>query len=135
MVAKPNKTAATTDSVDAFLATVTPQARSADAVALSELMARVSGEPARMWGPGIVGFGVRRYRYDSGREGEICKVGFSPRKGVFALYCVAGSAENNPKVAALGKVTAGKSCVYVKSLADIDPARLEALIAETLAAT
>jgi hypothetical protein len=133
MAAKPNKTQATAASVEAFLAGVTPEARRADAIALCELMARVSGEPPRMWGPSIVGFGVRRYRYDSGREGEICKVGFSPRKGAFALYCVAGSAENNPKVAALGKVTTGKGCVYVKSLAELDLARLETLIADTLA--
>jgi hypothetical protein len=135
MAAKPNKTQETAASVDDFLAGVAPEARRADALALAELMARVTGEPARMWGPSIVGFGVKRYRYDSGREGEICKVGFSPRKNAFALYCVAGSAENNPMVAALGKVTTGKGCVYLKSLADIDRARLEALIAETLAAT
>ena len=133
MAAKPNKTQETAASVEDFLAGVTPEARRVDAIALSALMARVSGEPARMWGPSIVGFGIRRYRYDSGREGEICKIGFSPRKGAFALYCVAGSAENNPKVAALGKVTTGKGCVYVKSLAELDLARLETLIADTLA--
>ena len=81
MAAKPNKTQETAASVEDFLAGVTPEARRVDAIALSALMARVSGEPARMWGPSIVGFGIRRYRYDSGREGEICKIGFSPRKG------------------------------------------------------
>lgn len=79
MSAKPNKTQESEASVEAFLARVEPEERRRDATALATLMARVSGEPARMWGPSIVGFGVRRYRYESGREGEICQVGFSPR--------------------------------------------------------
>lgn len=132
MAGKPNKTQATAAPVESFLASLTPEGRRADAMALSDLMARVCGEPARMWGPSIVGFGVRRYRYESGREGEICKVGFSPRKQAIALYVV-GTAEDNPMVAALGKVTTGKSCVYVKSLADIDLGRLEALIRDGMA--
>ncbi len=132
MASKPNKTQATDASVDAFLGRIEPVARRRDAEALTSLMARVSGEPARMWGPSIIGFGVRRYRYDSGREGEICRVGFSPRKTAFVLY-VTGQAENNPKVAALGKVTTGKGCIYVKRLADIDLSRLEALVAESFA--
>lgn len=132
MASKPNKTQATDASVDAFLGRIEPVARRRDAEALTSLMARVSGEPARMWGPSIIGFGVRRYRYDSGREGEICRVGFSPRKTAFVLY-LTGQAENNPKVAALGKVTTGKGCIYVKRLADIDLSRLEALVAESFA--
>lgn len=130
MGSKPNNTQASDASVAAFIGRVEPEARRRDAEALAALMARVSGEPARMWGPSIVGFGVRRYRYESGREGEICQVGFSPRKGAFVLY-VTGQAENNPKVAALGKVTTGKGCIYVKALADIDLSRLEALVAES----
>jgi hypothetical protein len=132
MAAKPNKTRPTAVSVDDFLAGVTPESRRADALALHEMMARLSGEPAQMWGPSIVGFGLRRYRYESGREGEILKVGFSPRKSAMVLYAV-GEAENNPAAAALGKVTTGKGCIYVKTLADIDLARLEALIVVSLA--
>jgi hypothetical protein len=132
MAAKANKTQPTALSVDEFLAHVTPEDRRADAMALCEMMTRLSGEPARMWGPSIVGFGVRHYRYESGREGEILRIGFSPRKPAIVLYGV-GQAENNPAVAALGKVTTGKGCIYVKRLADIDLASLEALIAETLA--
>jgi hypothetical protein len=132
MAAKANKTQPTALSVDEFLAQVTPEDRRADALALCEIMTGLSGEPARMWGPSIVGFGVRHYRYESGREGEILRIGFSPRKPAIVLYGV-GQAENNPAVAALGKVTTGKGCIYVKRLADIDLASLEALIAETLA--
>ncbi|HXV00778.1 MAG TPA: DUF1801 domain-containing protein [Caulobacteraceae bacterium] len=125
-----NKTQANDASVETFLAGIEPDGRRADAAALAALMARVSGEPARMWGPSIIGFGVRRYRHETGRKREICQVGFSPRKGAFALY-VTGQAENNPKVAALGKVTTGKGCIYVKKLANIELSRLEALVAES----
>ena len=132
MAEKPNKTQETTASVEAFLAGVEPEARRADCETLSALMARLSGEPARMWGPAIVGFGVRHYRYDSGREGDILRIGFSPRKTAISLY-VTGEAEGDPMIAALGKITHGKSCINVKRLADIDLAALEALINRTLA--
>jgi hypothetical protein len=89
MRAKPNKTQANDASVETFLAGIEPDGRRADAAALAALMAKVSGEPPRMWGPSVIGFGVRRYRYESGREGEICQLGFSPRKGAFALYVTA----------------------------------------------
>ena len=131
MAGKPNKTQETAESVQAFLDGVTPEARRADVLALSALMERISGQPPRMWGPAIVGFGVRRYLYDSGRDGEILQIGFSPRKQAIALY-VAGEAQGDPLVASLGKITTGKSCIYVKSLADIDLERLEALIRRTL---
>jgi hypothetical protein len=133
MAAKPNKTQPTEVSVESFLEGITPESRRTDALALSRMMARLSGEAPRMWGPGIVGFGVRHYRYESGREGDILKIGFSPRKPALALY-VTADAEADPLVARLGKVTTGKSCIDVKRLADIDLAVLEALILRTLSA-
>jgi hypothetical protein len=132
MAGKPNKTQETAASAEAFLANVEPADRRADCETLSALMARLSGEPARMWGPAIVGFGVRHYRYESGREGDILRIGFSPRKAAISLY-VTGQAEGDPMVAALGKISHGKSCINVKRLTDIDLAALEALIIHTLA--
>jgi hypothetical protein len=133
MANKPNKTQATQVPVETFLAGVSSDGRREDAFALCEMMGRLSGEPARMWGPSIVGFGVRRYRYESGREGEILKVGFSPRKPALVLHVAGGLAEGDPLVARLGKFTHGKACIYVKRLADIDLSVLEALIVRTLA--
>jgi len=127
LTGKPTKTQKTDVSVSDFLGGVAPDARRADAETLCEVMTRLSGEPARMWGPSIVGFGVRRYRYPSGREGEICRIGFSPRKAAVVLY-ISADIERDPDVQALGKVTMGKSCFYVKSLKDVDLGRLEALI-------
>ncbi len=130
MANKPNKTNPTANSVEAFLATVTPDSRCEDSFVLLELMTRVSGESARMWGPSIGGFGVRRYRYDSGREGEVRRIGFSPRKPAMVLY-VAESTTGDPLVARLGKISTGKPCIYVKRLADIDLSLLRALIVRT----
>jgi hypothetical protein len=131
MAGKPNKTQATEVTVEDFLSAV-PEPRRSEAQVLCEIMARVSGEPARMWGPGIVGCGEHRYRYDSGREGVICKIGFAPRKPATVIYGL-GAASNLDAVMALGKVSTGKGCVYIKRLSDIDLNRLEALLAEALA--
>ena len=130
MAAKANKTQPTSVSVEEFLASAP---RSADALALCALMARVSGEQPRMWGAAIVGFGVRHYKYESGREGEILKVGFASRKPALVLYGL-GASEHAEEIAALGKVTTDKGCVYLKSLAEIDTAKLEALIRRALQA-
>lgn len=127
MANTPNKTQETALSVFDFIAGVEPAQRRADAEALFALMERATGETAKMWGPSIVGFGVRHYRYESGREGSICKVGFSPRKAALTLYGL-GSLLEDPAMAALGKFTTGKGCVYVKAMSDIDGAALEGLV-------
>jgi hypothetical protein len=127
MPAKPNKTQSTEVPVDAFLAGVTPEGRRKDALSLREMMQRLSGEPARMWGPSIVGFGASRYSTPAGREGEILKLGFAPRKAALVLY-VSGWTEGDELLGRLGKVSHGKGCLYVKRLADIDVSVLEAMI-------
>ena len=126
MAVKANKTQLTEASVDAFLSRVTPESRREDARALAQLMARVTGEKPRMWGPSIVGFGVRRYQTADGRDHEILKSGFSPRSSAFALYL--GGALEDPLVKKLGKFTHAKSCLYLKRLTDIDTAILEKLV-------
>jgi hypothetical protein len=129
MADKPNKTQAGPASVADFL-DAAPENRREDSRRLAELMSRVSGEPACLWGPSIVGFGVRRYRYDSGREGEICAVGFSPRKAALTLYGLSSTADG--LLDSLGKIKTGKGCVYVNRLDDIDLQVLESLIRRAL---
>lgn len=124
------RTQATDAAVDAFLDAAP---RSADARALAELMAEVSGEPAVMWGPSIVGFGRYRYTYDSGRNGEMCRIGFSPRKAALTLYLASAAPERPDLLARLGRHATGKSCVYIKALADVDMNVLRDLIAASLA--
>lgn len=132
MAQRPNKTKPSLVSVDQFLAGVESEARREDAHALCSIMARLSGEPATMWGPSIVGFGRYHYRYESGREGEVPRVGFSPRKPATVLYINGAFPRHGELTSRLGKFTHGKSCIYVKRLGDLDLGVLEALIAESL---
>ena len=127
-----NKTKPTAVIVADFLAGVEPEARRADAQALCEIMGRVSGEPATMWGPTIIGFGRRHYRYESGREGETPAAGFASRKPALALYLSLG-ARREDFLARLGKHTTGKGCIYIKRLSDVDPGVLREMIAASLA--
>ena len=128
-----NKTKPTRVSADSFLAKVTPAGRREDARALAAMMTRLSGEKAVMWGPSIVGFGSTHYRYDSGREGDMPSVAFSPRKPALVLYIDANFPGRDGLLAKLGKVKAGTSCIYLKQLADADPKVLEKMIRQSLA--
>lgn len=127
------KTRQTDAAVADFLAAVPDAQRRADAEMLCALMARLSGEPPAMWGPSIVGFGRYAYRYDSGRTGEMCRIGFSPRKAEMVLYLLDGAGDQSAQLAALGKHRSGKGCLYIRRLADVDLAVLEALIADRIA--
>lgn len=124
------KTTAGSGSVVAFVDGIADPDRRADAKAILALMKKATGERAEMWGSGIVGFGRYHYRYDSGREGESMLVGFAPRKSETVLYLKAGFTEGDARVKKLGRVKAGKGCLYVKRLADVDRELLATLIAE-----
>jgi hypothetical protein len=91
-------------------------------------MEKVTGEKPALWGPSIVGFGDLHYKYESGREGDWFRVGFSPRKQNLTLYVTDYIKEDDPLLARLGKFTTGKACIYVKRLEDIDTAVLEDLV-------
>ncbi|WP_375187030.1 DUF1801 domain-containing protein [Sphingobium yanoikuyae] len=125
-----NKTMETAADVAAYLDKVEPAERQADGRIVAALMARLSGEPPRLWGPSIIGFGRYHYRYDSGREGDMCRIGFAPRKAELVFY-LAGL--DDADFMALGKHRRGKGCLYVKRLADIDMGALKALIVQSLA--
>ena len=125
-----NKTKPTKISVAAFIDSITDQSRRADAKALVKLMQKASGEKPTMWGPSIIGFGSHHYVYDSGREGDMPLIAFSPRKAATVLYGLGGSEALLPK---LGKHTRGKGCVYIKKLADVDQKVLETMAAKAVA--
>lgn len=125
-----NKTKPTGASVSEFLSGVANDTRRRDAHALVAMMARVTGVEPQMWGPGIVGFGIRHYRYESGREGDMPRIAFSPRKASLVLYLLTGAASEAALLRRLGKHTTGASCLYVSKLADLDMTVLEALIAD-----
>jgi len=127
------KTKATKVSVADFIAAVPDPVRRADAEIACEMLARLTGEEPKMWGPSIIGFGSYRYTYDSGHSGEMCRIGFSPRKAELVLYVLTGKDEQVPLLARLGKHKTGKSCLYVKKLADVDMAVLEEITRTALA--
>jgi hypothetical protein len=128
-----NKTKATILSVGAFIDALTDPARRSDARELVELMQRVSGEKPRLWGPSIVGFGSYHYRYDSGREGDMPLISFSPRKAAMVLYSMLDHGEAKTLLAKLGRHATGKGCLYIKKLAEVDRTVLETLIKNAVA--
>jgi hypothetical protein len=126
------KTRPTEVSVDDFLEAVPDPQRREDGKRVRHMMERITGQPATMWGPSIVGFGRYRYKYDSGHSGEMCRLGFSPRTRELVLYITEGYDRYQPLMARLGKHRTGKSCLYIKRLADVDQDVLEQLIRQSL---
>ncbi|MGF7148245.1 hypothetical protein FHS96_001873 [Sphingomonas zeicaulis] len=118
------KTQASAASVDTFLAAVPDPRRRTDAESLRALLEQVTGCAAKMWGPAIIGFGSYHYCYDSGHEGDMAMIGFSPRKANLVLYFARDFEGADALVAGLGKLKAGKGCLYVNRLSDLDADRL-----------
>ncbi|HLB54743.1 MAG TPA: DUF1801 domain-containing protein [Gemmatimonadales bacterium] len=123
------KTKPTGASVQKFLAGVSDPSHREDCQALLRLMRRVTGYQPRMWGPSMVGFGSYRYKYASGREGDWFLTGFSPRKTDLTLYITPGLLRYRGLLQRLGKHKTGKSCLYLKRLADVDLGVLTELVA------
>jgi hypothetical protein len=126
------KTKPTTESVSTFLNKVADKTRREDCFAVLEMMRDVTKEEPTMWGSSIVGFGRYRYKYESGREGEWPITGFSPRKGDLTLYIVPGFEIAPDLMKRLGKYKTGKSCLYIRKLADVDLKVLKQLIEKSV---
>jgi len=128
-----NKTQPTGASIDDYLAARASAEQRSDCQAIMAMCQRVTQQPPRMWGPSIVGYGSYTYRYESGRTGEACQVGFAVRGRELVLYLFVESPEQVDRLARLGKHKMGKSCLYIKRLADLDASVLEDLIAGSVA--
>ena len=126
------KTKMSDASVEDFLNGVADEQQRADSFKVLELMKRVTGEEPKMWGPAIIGFGSRTLKYDSGRELEWMLTGFSPRKGNLTLYIMDGFAKYDELMAKLGKYKTGKSCLYIKRLADVNEKLLKNLVEDSV---
>lgn len=122
------KTKKTKASVSKFIAAVADEQRRADCEQVTTLMQRATGEAPAMWGESIVGFGMYRYQYASGTSGDWPIVGFSPRKNDLTLYLMPSFPERDALLAKLGKHKTGKTCLYLKRLADVDMDVLTQLI-------
>ncbi|WAT18012.1 DUF1801 domain-containing protein [Aurantiacibacter sp. MUD11] len=129
-----NKTKPTEVTVADFIESVDHAGKREDAKVLDALFRRVTGEEPVMWGPTMIGYGQYHYKYDSGREGDFLRTGFSPRKAKHSIYLMGGycddgtSKRNEEVLSRLGKYAQGKSCLYINKLADVDLAVLEELV-------
>ena len=126
------KTKQNETSIADFLNNIPDEQKRQDCLALQELMQQVTGAEPKMWGDSIVGFGTYHYKYASGRQGEWFLMGFSPRKQNLTLYILAGFDQYDELLERLGKHKTGKSCLYIKQLADIDIVTLRELVQQSV---
>jgi len=115
-----NKTTETAESVIDFVKAVADETKRKDAFELIEIMQKATGFEPKMWGPSIIGFGSYHYKYDSGHEGDAPLLGFSPRKDAISLYLSSTFENKDELLSNFGKHKAGKGCIYIKKLSDID---------------
>ena len=128
-----NKTKPTQQKVSEFIAGIEDTRKRAECRELMKLMRETTGKRATMWGASIVGFGKYHYKYASGREGDFFLTGFSPRKQALTIYIINGFEPHAKLMEKLGKFKTGKSCLYVKTLDDIDRPVLEKLVQASVA--
>ena len=126
------KTKETKASVSAFLNAIEDRQKRADCRAISKLMREATGKRAKMWGGSIVGFDKYDYKYASGRSGTFMVTGFSPRAQNITVYIMPGFKKFSALMSKLGKVKTGKSCLYIKRLADVDQKILARLIRDSV---
>jgi hypothetical protein len=126
-----NKTTPNDQSVEQFLNAIADERKRKDSFTILELMKQVTGMEPKMWGSSIVGFGSYHYKYESGREGDMMLVGFSPRKQNLTIYNMGSFQQNDDLLQKLGKHSFGKGCLYIKRLDDVDLPTLKSLIEES----
>jgi len=126
------KTKETEMSVNEFIEKVENPSKREDSYKLLDIFTKATGYQAKIWGTSIIGFGKYHYKYASGHEGEAPLVGFSPQKAKISLYLMAGDTEREELLKDLGKHTAGKACVYINKVSDINIDILIALIINSM---
>ncbi len=127
-----NKTKQTKASVDKFISTIKDENIRKDCYTIIKIMKSVTKEEPKMWGLSIIGFGTYHYKYASGREGDMCIAGFSPRKQNLTIYLEPGFTKQKALLEKLGKHKTSKVCLYIKSLKDVDVKILKELIANSV---
>lgn len=127
------KTKPTGASVQEYLASRASPEQMADCKALMAICKRVTGQPPKMWGPSIVGYGRYTYKYASGHSGDSCLAAFAIRGRELVVYLDCENPTQPQLLARLGKHKMTKCCLYFKRLADLDVKVLEELIAVSAA--
>lgn len=122
------KTKKTDESVTAFLHGVEDVQKQTDCFTIVDMMQAATGEQPKMWGTAIIGFGSYHYKYESGHEGDMCIIGFSPRKQNITLYVGVSNEKIQKLLPQLGKHKTGKGCLYINKLRDVDEDVLNKII-------
>ena len=120
------KTQKTKASVAEFIAAVESEGKRADAEAIDAMLREITGETPVMWGPSLIGYGVWTNTTSAG-QADWPKIAFSPRKGATVLYIEPKLLAGDPLMERLGAHSCGKSCLYIKKLADVDQGVLREL--------
>ncbi len=132
MAKSQNKTVANDGSVQGFLDGVKDDQKREDSYKILDMMQQLSGYQPTMWGSSIIGFGEYHYKYDSGREGDMCRIGFSPRVQNISIYIMPGYQDFDEELSRLGRHKKGKACLYIKRLSDVDEAVLKEIMQKGL---
>jgi len=130
-----NKTKPTAASVKDYIASRASESQRADCQKLMALLKKFTRKPPKMWGPSIVGYGVYKYTYETGRTGEAPLAGFAIRGREIVLYLSCEGPEQKALLTKLGKHKMSKSCLYFKQLADLDMSVLERLVLNSIPET
>lgn len=126
------KTKRTDASVQEYLDAIEDSRRKKDCLAIHKMMQRISGCKGSMWGDSMVGYGSYHYKYKSGREGDWFLAGFANRKQSISIYFMSGFSSYDDLLSKLGKHKTGKSCLYIKTMDDIDEKILEQMIRSSI---
>ena len=125
------KTKETAASVEEFINKLPDEQKRKDSFVILEMMQKATGEPPKMWGSSIIGFGNKRYKSPAtGREVDWFILGFSPRKANFSLHLVLDIQKYADSLRKLGKHKTGVGCLYINKLSDVDLDVLEQMIEE-----
>ena len=127
-----NKTTKNDGSVADYIAAISPDQKREDCEKILGMMSDMTGWEPKMWGASIVGFGEYHYKYDSGREGDAIRIGFSSRAQNITIYIMPGYSDFDDELSRLGKHKMGKSCLYIKRLSDVDEDVLGEMFAKGL---
>lgn len=93
--------------------------RKKDVKIILDIMHDVTKKEPKLWGS-IIGFGNLHYKYKTGTEGNMPLLGVANRKNALTLYITYSIDQYQDEFSKLGKFTHGKSCLYIKSLKDVN---------------
>lgn len=123
------KTKVNDASVEDFINSVENEKRRQDGFVLLEMFTELTGQPAKMWGASIIGFGMYHYKSErSSQEGDWPLSGFSPRKQNLTLYIMNDFSNYTDLLQKLGKHKVSRGCLYINKLEDVDMDVLKQLV-------